>query len=704
MTPAVEPTFSDTERLTGMAHEVFISHSSENRLAADRVCAALEAAGIPCWIAPRDISPGTEWMESIVEAIEACRAMVLIVSSKAIDSPQVEREVLRAVNKRIPVVPFRIEQAAFSKAFDYLLSVHHWFDASTPPLDQHLPRLAEVVHRLLREARDRSAHHAEAREPEPLEADERALRDADSDAAARLKERDQPAELPAPVAPESRPNNLPGLPTPTLGREQELSELKTLLAKAEVHLVTLTGPGGTGKSRLGLQAATDLLNHFSGGVYVTFLAPIREPELVVSTIAQTLGVREEGNQDLLESLKKHLHDRQMLLLLDNFEQVMEAGALVADLLESCPRLKVLATSREALHVRGEQAFAVPPLALPPVVDGQRLMVDGPAGSRTGRSPSGPSTINYQPSTLMQYPAVALFVRQAQAARRDFMLTDENARAVAMICSHLDGLPLAIELAAARIKLLPPQAMLGRLENRLKLLTGGSRDLPERHQTLRAAIEWSYDLLDEGEKTLFRRLAVFLRRWTLEAADAICNAAGDLPVDVLDGLGSLVDKSLVRPAALDEEEPRFWMLQTLREYGLEQLAAGGELEATQRAHAEFYLAMAEEAAPKLVGAEQALWLSRLESEYDNCRAALDWSLRAGEAETGLRLGGALWRFWSMWGNVREGYDRLKAVLAMPGASPRTVAERRRSPRLGSERLPKCGGPPRGRPGDCARAGR
>jgi predicted ATPase len=326
--------------------------------------------------------------------------------------------------------------------------------------------------------------------------------------------------------------------------------------------------------------------------------------------------------------------------------VVAAAPLVAELLAACPGLKVLVTSLAPLHLRGEHEFPVPPLALP---DLRRL----------------PPV-----ETLSQYAAVALFIQRVLAVRPDFAVTNENAPAVAEICHRLDGLPLAIELAAARVRLLPPQAMLAHLDRRLPLLTGGARDLPARQQTLRRAIDWSYDLLAEAEQALFRRLAAFVGGCTLEAVEAVCNGAGDLQVDALEGVASLVDKSLLQQEAQPDGGPRFRMLETIREYGLERLEASGEAEGTRGRHAAFFRALAEQAEPELLGPQQAAWLARLEPEYDNLRAALAWSAERGEAETGLCLGGALWRFWAVRGHLGEGRERLAGLLAL--APMRTAA--------------------------------
>jgi predicted ATPase len=399
---------------------------------------------------------------------------------------------------------------------------------------------------------------------------------------------------------------------------------------------------------MAMQLAIDLMDLFPDGVYFVNLAPLSDPTFVVSTIAQTLAVEETAGQPLLDLLQVSLREKQLLLLLDNFEQVVSATVQVAEMLAACPRLKVIVTSRAALHVRGEQEFAVPPLNVP---DPNHL----------------PDLV-----ALSQYEAVVLFIQRAQAIKPEFELTSANARAVVEICARLDGLPLAIELAAARIKLLPPQALLARLSQRLAVLTSGAQDVPERQQTLRETIDWSYDLLEEDEKRLFRRLSVFVGGCTIEAAEAVCNANRDLEEDVLDVVTRLVDKNLLRQAAESDGEPRLLMLETIREYGLERLKASGEAESLRWRHASFFLAMAEETELKLRSTEQSTWRRRLEAEHDNLRAVLRWTLERQEAEIGLRLAGALLIFWRYCNHPREGRSWCEQVLAQPGARVRTAA--------------------------------
>jgi predicted ATPase/DNA-binding CsgD family transcriptional regulator len=391
-----------------------------------------------------------------------------------------------------------------------------------------------------------------------------------------------------------------------------------------------------------MHLAHDLQATFADGIFFVSLASISDPTLIIPTMAQTLGVPESPSRSLWDSLKGHLHDRQTLIVLDNFEQIIAAAPLLTELLSVCPRMKMLVTSREALRVRGEQEFSVSPLALP----GQPATIESP----------------------MQYPAIALFVQRAQSIQPDFQLTSENTATVAEICARLDGLPLAIELAAARIKLLPPQSMRVRLqESALGLLTAGARDLPARQQTLRATIQWSYDSLTAAEQRVFRWLAVFVAGCTLDAATSkwspeIGSVACQTPISKLDMVSSLVNKNLLRQTETDDQ-PRLSMLETIREFGLAQVSAQPqEWEAARRAHAAYYLSLAEAAEPNLTGAEQKTWLQRLDREQDNLRTALRWAQERSVAEFAQRMTGALWRFWIMRGYWSEGRRWLEESLS------------------------------------------
>jgi|SRR5579859_293272 len=449
-----------------------------------------------------------------------------------------------------------------------------------------------------------------------------------------------PADFPALMSLEASPNNLPLQLTTFIGRSQEISEVKQLLSNG--RLLTLTGPGGSGKTRLAIQAAAEMVEDFRAGVFFVALAPIADPKLVAGTIAQALDLSETAGRSIVDSLKDYLRSRASLLLLDNFEQVMPAAPLVTELLRAGSQLKILVTSREGLHVSGEREYPVPPLPLPSLTQPPSL------------------------ESVAQNAAVELFVQRAQAAKPSFKMTEETAPAVAEICWRLDGLPLAIELAAARIKLLPPRAMLARLEDRLEFLTGGGRDAPPRQQTLRNAIAWSYDLLGEAEQKLFQRLCVFVGGCTVETVEMV---VGDDPgpVSLLDQLGSLLDKSWLRQVEDINGEPRFVMLETLRAYGLQELKTSGEQDVMQQRQARFFLALAEQAEASLEGAEQVAWMDRLEQEHDNLRAALEWSLTAPGAEPLCwRLAGTLGLFWEVHGHFSEGRERLAAVLAMPAA--------------------------------------
>jgi predicted ATPase/class 3 adenylate cyclase len=454
-----------------------------------------------------------------------------------------------------------------------------------------------------------------------------------------------PSDFPPPRTLDTRPNNLPVQLTSFVGREQEIAEVKRHLSRT--RLLTLTGAGGTGKTRLAVQVAAELLSEFADGVFFVDLSPLTDPALVGSALAQAVGVPEVPGQSILEGLKDHCRGKELLLIADNFEQVAEAAPVIEELLTAAPKLKMVITSRFVLSVRGEHEYAVPPLDPP---DPERL-------------PDLPR--------LRENDAVRLFIDRAIAVEPRFRVTDENASSVAAITARLDGLPLAIELAATRTKVLSPEQILPRLQKRLSILTSGARTLPERQRTLRAAIAWSHDLLDPPEQRLFARLSVFTGGWNLESAEVVCDPE-ELGFDVLDGLTSLVDKSLVRRTEAAQGPVRFSMLETIREFGREQLGAVGDLDVTRRRHAEHFLDLALEAEPHLTADDQGLWLDRCDQEHPNIRAALRWAVEAGEADRALAVAGALWRFWQQRGHLDEGRRWFEGILAMPAGQAPTAA--------------------------------
>ena len=450
------------------------------------------------------------------------------------------------------------------------------------------------------------------------------------------------------IDPETRytvrpPSNMPVQRTAFIGREREMANLRQLLSRGDVRLVTLTGPGGVGKTRLAVQVVTEISAGFAGGVCFVSLSAVSSKESAFRAIAQAVGLREMPGQSSQESLKEYVSGltQPLLLLLDNFEHLLSAASDVAELLTFNPNLKVMVTSQALLHVYGEHELPVPALAAPDL-----------------------RSVPQVPEALSRFPAVALFLERAKAVKHDFTLTKENATAVAAICSRLDGLPLAIELAASRVKLLQPTAMLTRLESSLNLLTGGARDLPVRQQTLRGTVNWSYSLLNAAEQSLVRRLSVFTGGCTLEAVEAVCDTKGDLGIDVLDGMSSMVDKSLIQQLEQSGTEARFLMLSTIREYALERLVESGEEFATRRAHAAYYIVLAEEGGEDLSNHPE--WLERFDLEHQNFRDALEFLIRISDADWGMRLGAALFHFWETREHFAEGRALLERLVHLPGA--------------------------------------
>jgi predicted ATPase/DNA-binding CsgD family transcriptional regulator len=455
-------------------------------------------------------------------------------------------------------------------------------------------------------------------------------------------------------APQRLPHNLPLELTSFVGREKELAEVKALLA--DHRLLTLTGPGGSGKTRLALASAFEAVKGFEDGVWVVELASLSDPDLVPQAVASTLGVREEQDRELTETLLDHLGSKKLLLVLDNCEHLVERCAALANaLLRVCPNLKILATSREALGIAGEMAWPVPPLSAPDPQKDLPLLEE-----------------------LKRYEAVRLFVERAKAVAPVFELTERNASMVARVCQRLDGIPLAIELAAARVKVLSVEQIYSRLDDSFRLLKTESRTAVPRQRTLRATIDWSHELLSQKEQVLFRRLSVFAGGFTLEAAEAVCVGEGIEEDEVLDLLTHLVDKSLVLVAGHGDEETRYRLLETVRQYGEEKLSESEEEAEIRRHHADFFLEFAEEVEPRINGRNRGLWLDRLEVEHDNLRAALAWGQeQVAESENGLRLAGALSWFWyhrEYWSEWRRWLDGALATEQRISKEPRRTAAR------------------------------
>ena len=467
-----------------------------------------------------------------------------------------------------------------------------------------------------------------------------------------------------------RPNNLPTQLTSFVGRDAELTEAADLLKTT--RLLTLTGPGGTGKTRLSLQLAADMAERFPDGIWFVALEPVRDPTLIAPTILTTVGLVESGGRSAREILVEWLAPKEALLVIDNFEQVIDGAPVVADLLRAAPKLSVVVTSRAPLRISGEQEYPVPGLPAPADVlamsDLEKLNL--PADAR-----------RVDAVGITQYEAVRLFIARAVSVRPDFRVTNENAPAVAGIAARLHGMPLAIELAAARIKLLGPEAILERLEHQLGVLAAGSRDLPERQQTLRGAIAWSHELLDAGQRRLLARLSVFVAGCELDSAEAVCGPASELDgLDVLDGLMALADQSLVRAEEVDGAT-RFRMLDTIREFASERLTESGERPEIEARHTAAFVSLAEALTPRLSGADQRRWLGRLERDHDNIRAVLDRAVAAGDADAAIRLGFAMWRYWQKRGHLAEARRRLQGIADAPWSRDDDVLRARLMEALG-----------------------
>jgi predicted ATPase/Tfp pilus assembly protein PilF len=653
-----------------MAAEVFVSYCTTDHDRVFPLVARLQEAGVSVWIDEQGVEGAAQRSFQIVEAIEGCRVVLLSLTECAVASDNIVREVALALECSKHIFPLYLEPVKLPNSLRYPLAGIQHLELFHGDAADKFPAILEAL-----------IHQGVTVTPPAREAEERP-----ADVAHNL-----PVELTSFVGREREIAAVRSLLAPVTGRESRVMEAGQSDVRRETRdaqLVTLTGGGGCGKTRLAVRVATDLLTEFPDGVWFVGLETLDGPSLVAQSVAAVLGLREEAGRPLLQTLTDYLRPKTLLLLLDNCEHVVEACAQMASALaRACPQLRILATSREALGVGGERVFHVPSLAVPDPrewlkTDGPWLMADPPTHSA--------STIDHQPSThghgpadLLQYEAVQLFVDRCRSVSRTFELSPQNAAAVAQVCHRLDGIPLALELAAARVRLLTVEQIDTRLDDRFRLLTGGSRAALPRQQTLRATIDWSHDLLSEPERILLRRLAVFAGGWTLEAAETVCGAVDSCQLtvvsegtnssalstvncqlssdDVLDLLGNLVDKSLV---VVDESGAavRYRLSDTLREYGLERLQEAGEATPLRRAHLGWYLDMAEQAEGELAGTGQGEWLEHLEVEHDNLRAALGRAAELGEAGAGLRLGGALWRFWEIRGYPTEGRQRLEALLA------------------------------------------
>jgi predicted ATPase len=479
-----------------------------------------------------------------------------------------------------------------------------------------------------------------------------------------------PADFPALRTVDARPSNLPSSVTTFIGREEELAAAQRLLGTA--RLLTITGPGGIGKTRFAIELAQRAAVDFLDGTFFVPFEPVDDPMLVPGTIVHAVGIVEAGLREPVEVLAERLADQRVLLVLDNFERLTAAAPVVSDLLKAAPGLRFIVTTRAILHLSGEQEFPLDGLGVPP--DPERLTPI----ERTGRM--GAAASRHDPAELIRYDAVRLFVERAQTARPAFVLGDDNAASVARICAHLDGMPLAIELAAARVRLLPPDAILARLERQFELLASSARDVPERQRTLRGAIAWSYDLLAEPGRHLLDRLAVFVGGCDLDTAEEVCGPADELGIDVFDGIGELTDQSLVRRSEAGDSI-RFSMPDTIRAYALERLAERGEVDEISGRHARAFLAMAREAAPQLSGNDQRMWLERLERDHDNLRAALTWAVATPDPPTARGLAFLLWRFWQKRGHLAEARRRLDEVVAQPWIADDPAEEARVCEALG-----------------------
>lgn len=604
---------------------VFLSYASTEREQAVGIADRLESAGVHIWVDHQAIAGGTSWGAEIAAGIEHCSAFLLLCSEAAFASRNVRQEIQLAWKYQRPYVPLFLQSVAVPRDVEYFLEGWQWVEVLDLPETEWLPRLLHALKRL-------SVQSDGVTDPAPVI----------QPAAAR------PALVSA--------TNLPVPMSSLVGRRQEVEAVRRLLESN--RLVTLTGPGGTGKTRLAVAVAAGLVDTYKDGIWLIELAPLADATLIPAAVAQTIGVKEQPDRPMAAALVAALKARHLLLILDNCEHLVSgAAALIDAIVAACPSVQVLATSQEVLRIPGEMVYRVAALTVPDEHDGRT------------------------PEAVQAYEAVQLFVERAAAVAPGFGLTAQNAAAIAEICRRLDGIPLAIELAAARARLLSPGQIAERLSDRFRLLAGGSRTALPRQQTLRGAIDWSYNLLDEPERAVLQRLSVFAGGWSLEAAEVVCadeplaphsptpspSGRGEEqtapPIDtfeVLDLVAELADKSLIVVRGA-EAELRYGMLGTIRQYAAERLVESGEASAIRVRHRDWYLALAERGSSEIQGPDQAVWLERLEMEHDNLRAAIDWSL-GDDVEAGLRIAVALSRFWDIRSHAAEGWQRLERAVA------------------------------------------